>query len=268
MAIRIVDDPIQAFRGIGVLTTLQNVGTTAANRSALNLRAGFREILIETLSQDSRIALVPKIVAVYWHDDSTGVWTDLLADKPVPAILDSGQTGTAAFTLAAADNLYIATVGRVGGFRFDLTSLNNNASAALVVQYSSSSGFTTVTVTDGTDTGSNTPLAQDGNITMDAVPAATAWVPILLSDVVSGAPTVDKWRWIRMSPGAALDIVSINQLIPLAVAVADDYGDSDGGHFDDAREYTIDINDSVVGALEYWTAGGSNGTIYLTWIKR
>lgn len=273
---QIIDAPIKEFFGQQI-TALQNPATTAANRRTTALRRGFREILVRntdaTAADDLRWAFLPKIVHVFWYDDSQTVdsdkWIDLLGDSK--AMLDSAQTGISQFTLAAADFLYIATTDRHGGFRATVdSSINNdNTSAALTGEYSTRSGFVSTGLTDGTDSGSNAPLAQSGPIEIDTAPADGVWMPIVLNKVISSAPELDgnKYYWFRFTPNALLDAVEIEQLTTLVITIVNDTGDSQAAFFANNTEYTTDVNDSLVGGVEYWATG--NDVIgHISWIKR
>lgn len=271
---QVIDQPIQRVRGIAALTGLQDVVSTDANRRAINARAGYHEILV-TGTVLWRLGFCPKILYVYHNDDSTDEWIDLLAPTGSPrtrnAIIDSGQTQVQFVTLAAADQFYIATTDRVGGFRWDLTAFNATGSAALTAQHSSSGGFTTSAITDGTDTGSTTPFAQDGNMTWDTLPDEDAWIPVNLKDVlpsttVPAAVSTQKHYWTRLSPLVSLDNFSIVNLITLLQVVDNDAGDADALRLQATTEYTIDVHDDV-GALEFWTEG-ANTTITWNWIYR
>ncbi len=273
---QIVDAPIKEFFGQQI-TALQNPSTTAANRRTTALRRGFREILVRntdvTAADDLRWAFLPKIAYVFWYDDSQtkdeDKWIDLLGDSK--AMLDSAQTGISQFTLATADFWYIATTGRHGGFKVDVdgSTNNSNGSAALTGEYSRGNGFLSTAITDGTDTGSTTPLAQDGPIEIDTAPADGTWQPIVLNKVVSSAPLLDgnKYYWFRFSPLALLTAVEIEQLTTLVETIVNDTGDSEAAFFANNTEYTTDVNDSLVGGIEYWATGG-DVIGHISWIKR
>ncbi len=273
--VQVIDQPIQRAYGIAPLTALQNPVGTEANRRAINVRAGYHEVLV-TGTVVWRLGLCPRILYVYHNDDSTDEWNDLLAStgptsRGRNAIIDSGQTAVRFVTLAAADQLYIATTDRVGGFRWDLTAFNATGSAAITMQHSSSSGFTTSAITDGTDTGSTTPFAQDGHMVWDTLPDEDTWIPVNLKDVlakdtVPPAIAGQKHYWTRLSPLVSLDNFSIVNLITLLGDIDDDTGDAEAFHLNASESYTIDIHQDK-GALEFWSEAGDS-TVNLSWIGR
>lgn len=254
----------------GATLTGKLIPATDSNRRIINFRQGFDEVLFEPEDQPMRVGFAARIDQFLWYDDSKAVgsqFSDLLGDNK--AVLDSAQTGIVTATLAAADALYFGFTGRVAGVDFDLTSLNNNTSAAMTVQYSNGPGFVTTANTDGTDAGSSATLGQDGNITMDAVPADGTWKSVYLPDVVDGAPAAPHNRlyWLRMTPAALLDVVSFVQIRPMLVQVADGAGDADAGHFRKNIEYTLDLDRGQFGALESWAISGGDSALRITWVK-
>ncbi len=272
---RVLDAPIREFYGTQ-LTALQNPATTAANRRTINLRRGFREMLLRNTdanaADDLRWAFVPKITYVYWYDDSAtkdaDKWIDILGDSR--AMLDSAQAGTTQFTLAAADRLYVATTERHGGFEMDLdATINNDNAATITGEYSKRTGFVATGITDGSATGGAT-LANDlGPIEIDTAPADGDWMPVILNKVIPSAPLLDGslYYWFRIVPNTLLDAVEIEQITPLVITIDNDTGNSEAGFFANNTEYTVDIDDSRVGGMEYWATGG-DVVAHLTWIKR
>ena len=271
MPTKITDAPIRRFRGVAPLTGGQAPATTQANRRSINMRSGFEGVLLETVTSDSRVALCPRIVGVYWEDVSAGEFINLLEDGPPASILDSGQSpSTVQFTLAAADFLYIGFNERAAGafFEVDSSIQNDNASTSITAAYGGTGGtLPTSAITDGTSASSVT-MTQNGPVTFDTVPAEGTWIRQRLSDLRVGAPDTPRAYWMQIIPSALLDAVEIEQLQSLTETIADTTADSDGIHLDDAREYTIDIHEDV-GALEYWSGTVSaNSTLNLTWIHR
>ena len=269
--------PIKEFFGQQI-TALQNPATTAANRRTSALRRGFREILVRntdtTAADDLRWAFVPKIVYVFWYDDSAtkdvDKWISLLGDSR--AMLDSAQTGITQFTLAAADLLYVATVARHGGLLPTIDGTILNATAATITgEYSTSQGFVSTAITDGTATGGAT-LGQNvaGNvIEINTAPADGVWQPILLNKVIASAPLLDgnKYYWFRIIPNTGIQAVEFEQLTTIVETIVDDTGDSQAAFFANNSEYTTDVNDSFVGGVEYWATGG-DAIGHISWIKR
>jgi len=249
----------------------QFAGGTNANltvqRRPRNWRLGFNQLRIEspTSTEDVRIALTPAIIGVYFNDTSAGTWKDLLGSTK--AIIDSAQTGDAQFTMASADYLYIATTDRHGGFRFDLTAVNNNAATA-TFEYSKADGFNAfaATVTDGTISSSAT-LGQDGNLTAATTPSEASWSRINLREVLddSAAP-VQVAHWSRLTPSADLDSVSIAQLMCLHYDMAHTAASGHAGFFKDQVEYTI-TKSGFIGGFEQQSSDSGAITMNLTWIR-
>lgn len=268
MPTRVVDVPIEDFLGEQV-TGLINPSGTKANRRSINIPFGALEVLTEISgAQDARIALVKRVLRVYHYDDSaTGAdqWVDLLAEGP-NALIDSETTSTTSFTLAAADFLYIGTMGRVGGYRLLIPTTTNNNTETTTFAYSTRAGFVDTADTDGTETGS-AMFAQSGNITMDTVPAEGVWASVDLQAIVPTYPNSgERLNWTRISASGALDAVVITQLSPLQWDVADTTGKWHASKFKTVTEYSFDIKENV-GTLEFASADASTSTtIELSWM--
>ena len=244
--------------------------TTDANRRTINFRPNARQALIEAEDQAMRVGFTSRIAAMYWYDDSAKVgeqFKDLLGEDK--AMLDSTKTGITRATLAAADYLYIGTVKEVGGFDFDLTTpFNNNGSAALTVEYSTSNNFVSNAVTDGTDTGSTTPFGQDGNITWNPIPGAGLWSSVMLNKIISGAPLHGHvpLYWTRMTPLALLDIITFAQVKTMLPIVAAGLADSDGSQAKKGVEYVLTLDRSKNGSIEAWSTTAGDSDLRITWV--
>lgn len=262
--VRVVDQPIRELFGQQV-APLTSANLTTSRRS-LNVRQGFTEVLLEP-EVEVRVALCPKILGVFWYDASANVWHDL-GDE----ILDSAKTGTALFTLAAADFLYIGAVRRFGGVRFDLDgSIKNNNASTMTAQYSAGGNtWAAVAITNGTD--SSGTFAQDGNvtITVENMPAENVWIPSDLRKLtgLASAPKNSHAYWLRLITNNVLDQVEIEQLgsyhHDMAALLNTGGG---GGIFREDTEYTIDLRDDV-GAIEFINIAAASTTMNVTWIRR
>lgn len=274
MAVKVIDLPIKEFHAQELAP--QSNSNLIANRRSVNVRGGFKEILLNAVAA-CRVALVPRISGVYWYDDSADVWNDLLGPSgptgQPAAILDSARTGTPTFTLAVADFLYIGAVGRFGGAVFDLDGNTLNTQASTLTCAHSSTGFNNwpaITITNGTD--SSGTFAQDGNITFTvaATPAEGVWVARDLGDItgIASAPVDSKAYWLRFDTSALLELVGIDQLSVLSHNMAAAIATAGAGfHAKAGVEYTIDL-DSDVGALDHIAQAGGATTIQLAWIRR
>lgn len=272
MAIRIADVPVQRLYGTQVAPGSD--ADVSANRLAVNVRQGTAEILVFAAAA-VRLGFTPRVLEAWWYDDSADIWYDLLGSAR--AILDSARTGTAAFTLAAADYLYISLTDRVGGFFLEVDgTINNDNVASITFEYLSPGGFVSQAITDGTETGGNTTLAQNGLITLDAVPSDTDWINSQLSKALPSIPAVTgRGYWCRLSASALLDSVEIEQLQTL---IADgmtgttndgimDSGAADMMFMVATTEYTIPI-DQDIGSLEFIAQAAVATTLNISWIKQ
>lgn len=268
---KVVDAPILELYGQQVAP--QTSANLIAARRSLNVRAGFNEILIEP-EVEVRVALCPKIVGVYWYDASADIFHDLLRENgEEEAMLDSGKTGVATFTLATADFLYVGAVARYGGFQLDINDsiVNNNAATLTCAYPSAGSVWTALTITDGTDSGGAT-MAQDGNITFTVAvaPAQGVWRSDTLRQLtgLASAPNEPPAYWLRFDTSALLDVVDIQQLavfhVDMAAVLATGGG---GGIFREDTEYTIDLG-SNVGAIEFINIAAAATTMNVTHIRR
>ena len=262
--VRVVDAPIKELFGQQVAP--QTSANLTTSRRSLNVRQGFTEVLFEP-EVECRVALCPKILGVFWYDASADVWHDLGSD-----ILDSAKTGTALFTLAAADFLYIGAVRRFGGGRFDLdgTTKNDNASTMTAEYSAGGNTFAAVTITNGTD--SSGTFAQDGNVTISVanMPDEGVWIPSDLRSLtgLTSAPKNSHAYWLRLITDNVLDEVEIEQLGSLHhdfAALLNTGGG--GGVFREDTEYTIDLNGQV-GAIEFINIAAAATTMNVTWIRR
>jgi len=268
---RIIRDiPIKGFKN--ELETAVSSPATVANRRSINLYRGYDEILLRNVHAtiDGAFGLVPAIRYVVFLDDSAGTYTVIAG--PQSEMFARGEANTIQFLLGSAtDRLFVGTTDRVGGYRLDLdASLVNNNNQALTAHHSSSTGWTAVTITDGTN--STGTLAQDGNITFDTVPTAAAWGSMKLSDLEDRVPKGfagdQKLHWIRFQAAAILDTVEIEQMSSLLVVAADDTADSDVMTVRFAGEYTIDVDTSYIGSMEYFSRHDTTDiTMDITQIK-
>lgn len=220
---KILDVPVRDFFTPARATAQANdANGLTSGRRGLPVAEGATEVVIYA-SAVARVAFTPRVQHFYWHDVSADLWVDLLANSRRMVDI-AGTANDISFTLAAADALYIATNDRVGGWRFDLdASVNNdNNDSNVSFAYSSGSQFVSSDITDGTINASNRSFEQDGNITIDSVPAKEVWTPQRLDRLVSSAkmPQDLKLRelhWSRLTPAADQDAVEIERLTPLHV---------------------------------------------------
>lgn len=266
--IRAIDEPVT--RLYAIQEAPQSDADFSASRRSVNLRSGTREILIEAAAA-IRLGFTPRVMSFWWYDASADAWNDLLG--PNREILFSDLTGVRSFVLNSADALYLQLADRVGGFSLDLDgTLVNGQAATITFEYLDINGsFTTQAVTDNTAS-AGAMLAQDGIITLDAVPAAWGSVDFKKVDLPSHPP-VDNSRgyWCRITPSATLDAVEIEQLRTLIPTIGSD-GDLDSASIDmmfvkATTEYTIPVSEEVQ-SIEHIAQVAVATTLNITFVIR
>ncbi len=277
MATLVVDQPIKEFFGEQLSNTEVPINTaTAGSRHAIARRNGFNEILFEPAAA-CRMHLTPRILHCYFYDASLAIgsrWLNLIGDD-AQALINRhvvGDTGTVLDAMQTEDFLYIASSATHAGIFVDMdgSSVNSN-NVNPTFQYSRvDKTFVTQADTDGTD--STGTLAQDGTISLDAVP--TDWRAMRLSDMLpaadlpAGDAATERYFWGRISVTGALSAdVEIEQLVLVHADQGDSTNDGGAGFFKASVEYTVDIS-AEVGGLEWIAQGGAATTVNLTWIRR
>ena len=102
----------------------------------------------------------PSPIGFFAYDDSEDVWNDFTKE------VTDRRTNTNGLILgAAADDLVIITQERAEGFVIDLGTVNSNAVTMTVEAWRSGSWTAVSSLSDGTETGGTTTLAQDGTVT-------------------------------------------------------------------------------------------------------
>lgn len=273
---RIRDTPIKELSGT-LLTAKITPATTAASRRAINFQAGFTELLLEPEDQAMRVGFTTKIMAVYHFDASAAVgsqFIDLLGDDK--ALTNDAVTGTAKATFATSDYLYIGTLDRHDGYRFDLTTPFNTAVASIwagdALEYSTGNGWVSTAVTDDTEATANIAFGRDGTMEITTLPAEGVWRAAHLRDIVnSSAPQHGHipLYWTRMTPEVTHNAATtFNNIIPLLKVIADGAAAADAANFKKNVEYTIEVDTSKYGGLEAWSIETGDSDLRMTWIKR
>ena len=198
---------IRAFRGetVTLATTVAFPQTKGIPPGMNNLQVHAPSATLENIS----LILTPKIVKLWYYDDSaTTKYVDLtsaLTDRNT-----STGTGSSLNSFATADFIYFGCDNRFRGLSVDVTNTNGTASAA-TVEYWNGTAWTSITVTDTTESPGGTPLGQDGLLSW-TVP--TDWVR---TSVNSEPRTL---YWVRYKVSVALDAtVSIVEVSTLANTV-------------------------------------------------
>jgi hypothetical protein len=262
MPYRFIDFPIREFYG-------ENVATpgSASDQTVIPVRRGFKEVLLEPLSQAMRFGLGPKPSAVYFYDASQAAgsrWINLApgSQKLVDRHQGANGTGTTLDSMQTTDFIYVGSPHCHGGVAIDVTAASPNGTASVVsLKYSKSDGtFATQAITDGTASGGAT-FAIDGIVKLDAIP--TDWVqghlPTILTD--TGAPE-HRLFWVQLAVSVALDVDTEFDKLCLSPE-----NRAAQAYLKVTTEYTIDLSDDVGSLLLHSQAAGA-GTVNITWIKR
>jgi len=102
----------------------------------------------------------PSPIGFFTYDDSESVWNDFVKE------VTDRRTDTVGLILAAAaDHVIVLTQERAEGFTIDLGDVNSNAVTMTVSAWRSGSWTGVSALSDGTETGGTTTLAQDGTVT-------------------------------------------------------------------------------------------------------
>ena len=144
------------------------------------------------------LAFAPKIKKVYHFDASAlGMlkWIDL-----TEPLLDRNTSRLATLTsLATADFVYVGFLRKTRGLFVDLTTVNAEVATIAAANSIGNDAWATLTVTDGTITGGNTSLGEDGLITWTVPPS---WKPMQLK--LEDGTLTENLFWVRFSWNVAL----------------------------------------------------------------
>jgi len=202
---------IKKFRG----ETL-TLATSVAFATVRGVPPGMNALAIEVPSatlENIAVGFGPKIEKVYFYDRSDNQFHDIT--KPVTDRNTStlGHVGGLVTGIApgVGDALFVGCKTRFRGLAIDMTTVNAVVAAATWAHPTSPNeafddAWTSIAHTDGTETGGNTTLGQDGLVTWTAVP--TNWV----QSEVNG----EKLFWARFTGAATLTtLVTIDQISAL-----------------------------------------------------
>ncbi len=257
------------------------VPASDGTQTTIGVRHGFREILIRPGDDVVRLHLVPAIRQIWFFDSSqgnNGTWHNLITPRNTYALVNRHVTGTEAIGgMTSGDLLYIGTLKKVGGYRVAHGQVNaTDVGAIMTGANSNGANFDTLTIADGTDTGTGVSFGQTGNITF-TVPApwtASALNGMNLESIPPEPYSHEKLYWVRLATdaGGTVDAATtLSDVTPMpedATAVGTAAGDS--LILQSATDYTIPI-------LSPWQVGGldlqsdvdaSATTAQLTWIRR
>jgi len=120
---------------------------------------------------------------------------------------------------AAGDALYIGVDHKFDGLYVDMSSDVNAASTTIAFAYWNGVNWVSMTCTDNTDTGGNTPFAQDGWITITSPKNPSDWVKVTASTINSNMAGAGTQYWFRItrtaggttSVNTAIDALEANQ---------------------------------------------------------
>jgi hypothetical protein len=183
-----------------------------------------------------------------------------------PNLTDRDSTTGSGTTLDSMqvtnDYLYLCFDKPVAGIRIVVKSVNGTTNTMLGEYYKNDDTWTSLSVTDNTDTGAS--LAQTGTVTWTAV---TDWRAIGLRKALEAvatplatedAPNTSGF-WMRISfTTSGLDSdTEIEEIWALS-------NDANRGYYRKAVEYHVSIDARVVGAIEALVASGTD-TLEVTW---
>ncbi len=255
-------------------------------RFPINVRFGFREILVEGgATDDIFLHFVPAIRQMWFYDASLALanrWTDLGASEP--RLFDRHRTAGALKVAAGAlmtteDFWYIGTVGKVGGYRIDVSIANDvDTGEVPTAENSTGAGWTAAgTFTDTTDSGTDGQfLFVDGLLTMVA---ATNWTSSRLRDSLGkdnpgGVAASEPLYWTRIAiPAGTADMAAKTSIIgitPMAETLANGLTtDGDAFRVKPDVEYTVPIRmPKSIGALEFVSSTTTGRTPAINWLRR
>lgn len=230
--------------------------TLATSAGYIAVKPGWHEVKMYCTSQ-WRLAQSPALLHCLYYNGTTYTeyrteGTDRLSTTHVP--LDGMTT---------SHMLYLGFSEPALGVYIDMgTNLNANA-ADLDVDYSSTAvaqgatlAFTNVAGdSDGTQTGGDTALGQDGVYTWTL---PSAWVRTTLG--THATPLYTKCYWIRIVPSATLsDPTDLNEIIPV-------YQNTSYGYMEPGMEYQWAFEPTKTGGFVVLASAGTPA-LDVTWIK-
>ncbi len=197
---------------LALTTTLASVGMPGIET---------KQALVYVPSTNFRMAVTPALRAAYIYDNSlsgAAKWVD----KTIP-LQDRASvgSGTAIDDLTVSDRVMLGFSDVTGGIRIEVTSVNA-VSTTMVGNYWNGS-WTSLSVTDGTDTGAS--LAQSGNVTWTA-PTDALMAQLGVAQHVAGTTpalnAVDTGIDIGTDPGVAGTAI-VMDADPSSAILAGDY---------------------------------------------
>ena len=174
--------------------------------------------------EDILLAFGPRIERIVFYDQSGVLQSDKRFFDRTAELTDRNtatDSGTLLSGMTALDALYICLSRSARGIGLDVGNLNAVVAALTVDYYDVARNWTSLSATDGTQTGGNTTLGEDGLVTW-TVPNPARWVAQRLNDSAGpalGLPASMKAHgvWIRLTVNATLTSpTSINEISALA----------------------------------------------------
>jgi len=194
-----------------------------------------------------RVGLNHRLKGVLRTDDDEDTYTNYTQeaiDADAATLVDLSDLDTAANEGYFYVGFPLAAAPTATGLAVDVVSVNGTAST-LTAKYYSGEGWATLTITDGTKSGSTT-LAQDGNITWTALTAG--WIEKQIAGITA--------CWIRFQVSAAMDSATTIGSISLLTG--------EKGYFQANTVYDFALHPDI-GTIES-SVDTSTSTLYCTWI--
>jgi len=252
MKATVINAPISDFGGDAAYTT-------ATSRKGVTIPAGTKEVIVNC-SGDWKLKLAPPLVACFKTTDNEATFTDYTSeatDKSTSTSVVLSSLDTA----ANGDYWYVACKYKYGGIWVDVDGTNSTATDTMTGYYWNGVGWTNITITDGTSSGS-VCLAQDGAITW-TVPSD--WKPMLLSDLfpsgtITNLPASAQTEYlfvVRFQTDKAFDSsVTLDEVTVLGDNVTRPHG-----NFQADTDYEFNIDRDRVGCLDYYDSAGSKSLL-------
>ncbi len=193
VAVKDLDTPIDATNCSAITMLIKSSATGGISSGNLQLKYDDVEDLGKTwspskiLKADYARSFAP--TKIYHHDDPSGTptYTDL------PAAYDGASSSLIVVAVTNDDYLCIGASEKFNKITWNLTVVNDVVST-MNVYYYQGTGITAVSgLTDGTETGGNTTMGQDGTMSFT-----------LPMDWVTSTINGTEAYWIRMSPTVSL----------------------------------------------------------------
>jgi len=200
-----------------------------------------------SVAADSNIQPCPEIRKAWIYENGAGSYTDVTDTLKSKDVADTTDLSS----FAADDYLYIGADLPFRALAINLTSAVNDTASVMTIETSDGDGtWTSVSITDGTDSSGDT-LKIDGVVNWTV---ASTWLP----DTVN---KMERMYWIRLSVSTVLDSsVTVEGLLLI--------GQEDlGGAIESVTAGPIELRMGDLGGLDFTCATGTPANS-ITWLGR